>query len=101
MGRCGGTSDAVVATEETQEILVSIKEELESKVGHAVEHLEAKLVSKQVVAGTNYFIKAFLGGEEYVHVRIFKSKLLLHNVSMFLHVIGIHMLVYFRFTRKN
>mmetsp|Transcript_6891 Transcript_6891/g.11566 ORF Transcript_6891/g.11566 Transcript_6891/m.11566 type:complete len:97 (-) Transcript_6891:157-447(-) len=73
MARCGGTSEAVAATEETQTLVDSVKTQIEEKLGNPVDSLKALLVSKQVVAGTNFFVKIQTGENEYIHARIFRS----------------------------
>ena len=71
--KCGGVKGATDATAETQQILEGVRGSIEEKLGRKVDMLEAKSVATQVVAGTNYFIKAHIGSDEYIHARIFKS----------------------------
>mmetsp|Transcript_120488 Transcript_120488/g.179962 ORF Transcript_120488/g.179962 Transcript_120488/m.179962 type:complete len:97 (-) Transcript_120488:8-298(-) len=73
MARCGGIKAATEATEETQTILNGVKGSIEEKLGKTLDTLEAKTVATQVVAGTNFFIKAHIGSGEYIHARIFRS----------------------------
>lgn len=72
-GACGGTTNAKEATQETQDILDQTRSQIEEKLGSSVSTLEAKQFATQVVAGTNYFIKAHIGDNKYIHVRVFKG----------------------------
>ncbi|KAK2158776.1 hypothetical protein LSH36_164g06010 [Paralvinella palmiformis] len=71
MIKCGGTSPAVEADDRVQSVCDKVKASLEGKVGHKFNEYKALTVTKQVVAGTNYFVKIHIGNEEYIHVRIF------------------------------
>lgn len=70
---CGGTGDVKEATEEIQQIVDSLKCEIQSKAGKEFETLKAVSYKSQVVAGTNYFIKVHVGNDDHVHVRVFQA----------------------------
>ena len=56
-----------------QAVIDGVKGEVEGKVGRALAVYEAKSASKQVVAGTNYFVKVHVGEGNYIHVRIWRK----------------------------
>ncbi|XP_072307459.1 cystatin-B-like [Eucyclogobius newberryi] len=70
---CGGTGYVKPADPEVQGICDSVKGQVEEKTGKKYETFVAKTYTTQVVAGTNYFVKIHVGGDDHVHVRIFKG----------------------------
>jgi cystatin-A/B len=70
--KCGGTTESRPASDDIQALCNGLKDELQSKVGKQFAEFTAIEYQTQVVAGTNYFIKIFIGNDEYVHARIFK-----------------------------
>ncbi|XP_019647794.1 PREDICTED: cystatin-B-like [Branchiostoma belcheri] len=70
---CGGAKEPEAATEEIQAICDEVKAEVEEQAGVKYETFRATTFSSQVVAGTNYFIKVDVGGEKFVHLRVFKG----------------------------
>ncbi|KAM6908334.1 cystatin-B-like [Lycodopsis pacificus] len=70
---CGGTGSESAATDEIQKICDSVKVAAELKAGTTYDVFTAKSYKTQLVAGTNYFIKVHVGGEEHVHLRVFKG----------------------------
>ncbi|XP_077480902.1 cystatin-B-like [Stigmatopora argus] len=70
---CGGLADAENASEEIQKICDIVKCQVEKKSGKTYNVFIAKSCKKQVVAGTNYFIKVHLGGDDHIHLRIFQG----------------------------
>ncbi|XP_010864777.1 cystatin-B-like [Esox lucius] len=69
---CGGIGDTKDATVEVQKICDEMKPHAEQKTGRNFDVFTAKNFKTQVVAGTNYFIKVHVGGEDHVHLRVYK-----------------------------
>ncbi|XP_060755896.1 cystatin-B-like [Neoarius graeffei] len=70
---CGGLSEVKEATAEVQKICDEMKPYSEQKTGRTFDVFTAKSYKTQLVAGTNYFIKVHVGGDEYVHLRVYKT----------------------------
>ncbi|KAG5834755.1 hypothetical protein ANANG_G00264930 [Anguilla anguilla] len=68
MPLCGGTGAPQDATPEVQKICDEIKSQSEEDAGKKFDDFKAKSFASQVVAGTNYFIKVHVGGDDYVHL---------------------------------
>ncbi|XP_053311259.1 cystatin-A [Spea bombifrons] len=73
MPMVGGLGAAKPATPEIQELCDSVKVQAEAKCGANFSTFEAVEYKTQVVAGTNYFVKVFIGGDKYAHVRIYQA----------------------------
>ena len=69
---CGGLAPASDADQETQEIINKVRAEFEGKVGQNFGEFTAVKVSRQVVAGTNFFVKVGTGSDKYIHLRVFR-----------------------------
>ncbi|KAK6323109.1 hypothetical protein J4Q44_G00054480 [Coregonus suidteri] len=72
MPMCGGTTGPKDATEEVQKICDEMKPHAEQKTGRNFDVFTAKTYKTQLVAGTNFFIKVHVGGEDYVHLRVYR-----------------------------
>lgn len=72
MPLCGGTGAAKPADADVQAVCDLVRAELESRLNRKFDTFTAVLVTSQVVAGINYFVKIHLGNDEYLHARIYK-----------------------------
>ncbi|XP_004546781.1 cystatin-B [Maylandia zebra] len=70
---CGGLTEVEQADEAVQKICDAMKPLAEQKTGRNFEVFTAENYKTQVVAGTNYFIKVHVGGNEYVHLRVYEK----------------------------
>ncbi|RVE58788.1 hypothetical protein OJAV_G00197610 [Oryzias javanicus] len=72
-GLIPGLSEAKDATPVIQQICDKVKPDMEKKAGKVFADFLAKIYKTQLVAGTNYFIKVHVGGDDYTHIRVFQS----------------------------
>ncbi len=52
--------------------IFQLTSEIHAEAGREYAQLKAISYKSQIVAGTNYFLKVHGGGDDYIHVRIFK-----------------------------
>ncbi|XP_051910902.1 cystatin-B-like [Hippocampus zosterae] len=69
----GGLSDLEDADARIQTICESVKSKVEQKTGKAYSVFIGKGYKSQIVSGTNYFIKVHVGGNDYIHIRVFQG----------------------------
>ncbi|XP_052078623.1 cystatin-A2-like [Mytilus californianus] len=70
--RPGGLMGVEEPTPEVNRIVDDLKGDIEAMLGEKMKKFTVISYRKQVVAGTNYFIKIKYG-LKYVHIRVFKS----------------------------
>ncbi|KAM9337061.1 cystatin-B-like [Symphorus nematophorus] len=70
---CGGLSPPADADEKIQKLCDAVKTHAEEKAGRKFDVFIAKCYLKQLVAGTNYFIKVHVGGDEHIHLRVYEK----------------------------
>merc|ERR1712228_159762 len=70
---CGAASPSQPPNEEVAGIVANVQEEAQNQLGRSFTEFKLVEYKSQVVAGTNYFCKVAVGGDEFVHLRIFKA----------------------------
>uniref|UniRef100_A0A669CXF2 Cystatin-B n=1 Tax=Oreochromis niloticus TaxID=8128 RepID=A0A669CXF2_ORENI len=69
MPMCRGLTEEKEADEEAQKICDAMKPLAEQRAERNFEVFIAQSYKTQLVAGTNYFIKLYVGDEEHVHLK--------------------------------
>ena len=71
---CGAfTPGTEPADQEVKDKVLQMKANAETEAGRAFELFEAVCYRTQVVAGTNYMVKVRVGGDEFIHVKIYET----------------------------
>ena len=73
MAFCGGVGAVKQPDDSVTEILLSIRPELEKRVGKTFKEYIPVHFKTQVVNGVNYFIKIRVDVNDFVHVRVYKT----------------------------
>ena len=66
----GGFGDTKEADETVKELAKGMQKQVEEELGETFQNFQAVLYSTQVVAGTNYLIKVYVGNNRYVHIKV-------------------------------
>jgi len=69
---CGGVGETKKGDQEAQQIIDSVRADLESKSGKSFSKYEAHSYSTQVVAGTNFFVKVRISESEFAHITVYR-----------------------------
>ncbi|XP_075054363.1 cystatin-B-like [Mixophyes fleayi] len=72
MAMVGGLGRAKPANAAVQSICDQMRREVEQKTGRSFITFRAVQYKTQVVAGTNYFIKVYVGYNEYAHLCVYQ-----------------------------
>jgi hypothetical protein len=68
----GGVGPANPIDEETGKFIASVRNQVEAKAGQSFDEFKPISFRKQVVAGLNYIVKIQVGGQSYIHVKIWR-----------------------------
>uniref|UniRef100_A0A3Q3WU82 Cystatin-B n=1 Tax=Mola mola TaxID=94237 RepID=A0A3Q3WU82_MOLML len=71
MSMVGAFTDAKDANLEIQKICDQVKAQIEKKTHWKYEEFRPVEYKEQNVAGVNYFIKVYIGGDSYLHLKVF------------------------------
>ncbi|XP_056415952.1 leukocyte cysteine proteinase inhibitor 1-like [Hyla sarda] len=69
---CGAASEEKPADPEVQAVVDSVKTAFEAQSGVNAAQFTVVKYASQCVAGTNYFVKVSLGGNQFCHLRIYE-----------------------------
>ena len=67
----GGFGDVKEADENVKNLAKEMREQVEKELGETFSKFQAVLYTTQVVAGTNYLIKVYVGHKKYVHIKVY------------------------------
>lgn len=70
---CGGKGQVNQANDEIVEIVNNVRSQVESQTNSTYTTYEPVSFRSQVVAGTNFFVKVRVDGDQYIHLRIFRA----------------------------
>lgn len=77
----GGVGQVRPVDAEVSALVDRVRSEIESKASRTFAEWKPVSYATQVVAGTNYFVKIYVGNGEYIHVRIWRNIQQKLNVS--------------------
>ncbi|XP_045613450.1 cystatin-B isoform X1 [Procambarus clarkii] len=83
--RAGGTSETKAPNDEVQQLLLTVKDQVEEKLGRTLAEFKLLSYKTQVVAGRNYFAKIDIGDGEVIHLRVYEDlqrRVTLHSVQV-------------------
>ena len=66
----GGFGDVKEADKNVKNLAKEMREQVEKELGETFPNFQAVLYTTQVVAGTNYLIKVYVGHKRYVHIKV-------------------------------
>ncbi|OTF77018.1 hypothetical protein BLA29_012611 [Euroglyphus maynei] len=70
---CGGIApESAEIDPNVREMVKKFQPKVEQKFGRKFQRFEPIKIRTQLVAGTNYFVKCHIGGDDYVHLRIYE-----------------------------
>jgi cystatin-A/B len=69
---CGGWKEESGLSEDEFAMVCSLQDQVVAQLGSAVTHFTPLAVRKQVVAGTNFWVKIQVGEGNFIHVKIFR-----------------------------
>ncbi|XP_046858164.1 cystatin-B-like [Xenia sp. Carnegie-2017] len=70
--RFGGYGPVEPAGAKIQQLINQVRSDAENKAGEEFSVYVAEKYRKQIVSGTNYLIKVYVGGGKYAHLLVFK-----------------------------
>ena len=68
----GGWNESSGLTEEEYTMVTELRHQVQEKAGKEFAHFHPTAIRKQVVAGTNFFVKIQVSDTEFIHVKIFR-----------------------------
>jgi cystatin-A/B len=69
---CGGFNAESGLSEDEFAWVCSLQDQIVAQLGSAITHFTPVACRKQVVAGTNFWVKIQVGEGNYIHVKIFR-----------------------------